>query len=118
MKFDSLFFTIGTHSKIFVFVLFSYDPKIQFETAQDVLQILLGNVRNNFVNVFACLELNITFYNGLNWFVFFRAINGRVKLETNNQIVAMGFGFFKHFDMPGVEQIEGGKGGANSNGVF
>src|SRR5690606_17693026 len=102
--------TVIATREIFVLIFRTYNPYINTIKLKDILQILLGRIRNNFIHIFAAFQLNITLHHSLCWFVFLRSVYCRVSLQTNDKVVTLCTRFCQHSYMSGMKQVETAEG--------
>src|SRR5690606_1835797 len=99
IQLNALLLTIFASRKVFVPIFIAHNADIDFKGTQDILQILLGDVRHNLVYIYTATKLYIALDNGLRRLIFFRTVQGWVQLQTTDQVIALALGLGEHHDM-------------------
>lgn len=92
--------------KVAVLVLVADNAHVELEGAEDVLEVLLGRVRHDLVDVLAAGQLDAALDDGLGRRVLLGTVQRGVHLQAADQVVALALRIGEHHDVPGVQQIE------------
>lgn len=85
------------------------------EYLEKLVEVCLGIIENDVVNIANSAEQTLSLGQCLHGLVFVGTVKGRIRLESNNEVVADALTLLKNENMPVVAEIKGSAGDANNS---